>query len=60
LRRWRRITAYASGALAWRDGMLLEDYYDAVSFNEAGRVPRERWVDDLRAAAAAASLDGLI
>jgi hypothetical protein len=40
--------------------MLLEDYHDAVSFNEAGRVPRDRWVDDLRAAAAAESLQSLI
>jgi hypothetical protein len=54
------VSAYASGALAWTDGMALEDYYDAVSFIEAGRVPRDRWVDELRAAAAADSLQSLI
>ena len=65
------MSAYVGGRLLWCDGMLLEDYLDAVDFLEAsgrsvhlgmfGRtVPRELWCEDLLREADVNSFDGLM
>ena len=52
------MTALASGALPWRDGMRLDDYLDAVDFRSDGPPPAEEWVEELAARRAAATLQG--
>ena len=53
--RYRRVIAYATGCLPFRDGMLLEDYLDAVAFRSYDRIPKSsHWVDELREQAALA------
>lgn len=51
------MTAYATGLVPFHDGMLVEDFLDAIDMREAGGVvPRDRWVDEFRELAAAQSL----
>lgn len=55
--------AFATGALPFADGMLLEDYLDAISFREVGVHPvlwRDKWVDQIRVQAAYDSLEGFL
>lgn len=59
--RWRVCAAYAGGGLSWTDGMALEDFFDATDFLSCGgMIPPAKWVDELRFAAAAASLGGFV
>lgn len=51
------MTALASGALPWRDGMRLDDYLDAVGFRSEIPNPQE-WVEEFAARKAAQSLEG--
>jgi hypothetical protein len=53
------VTAYVIGRLAWADGMLLEDYMDAIAFRDG--IPKAtHWVDELREQAMAASFNALM
>lgn len=47
--------------MTWRDGMLLEDYLDAIDFLECPiPVPREKWVEELRRRSGAMSFGNIL
>ena len=55
--------AFATGAIPFADGMLLEDYLDAISAREVGVHPvlwRDKWVDQIRVQAAYDALEGFL
>jgi hypothetical protein len=53
------VTAYVIGRLEWRDGMLLEDYMDAITFRDG--IPKAtQWVDELREQTMMASFNALM
>lgn len=51
--------AYATGLVPAHNGMLLEDFKDALAMRAGGIPDAEDWITELRQAKAAASWDAL-